>query len=202
MRSGILKLAAGWTAPYLGSLRIKFVNDLQTLRTRIKSQLQALCTQDQHQAAINFCQNLFESTLLNQAQHIGVYLAHQGELSLKPCIDLLWKQGKTLYLPHLNEQSLIFKKYTPNSLLQANRFGIPEIIDGESIAPEQLDAVLVPLVAFDQAGHRIGMGKGYYDRAFSLAKKPLLIGCAYDFQEIPLFTPQTHDVKMDIIFTP
>ena len=46
------------------------------------------------------------------------------------------------------------------------------------------------------------MGKGYYDRTFSMQKKPLLIGCGYDFQEIPAFIPQPHDIKMDQVITP
>ena len=182
------------------------MNDLQALRAHIKSKRQALSPQEQHFAAVHFCQHLLDSQALDQAQHIAVYLAHQGELSLQTCIEKFWQQGKTLSLPHLDQQSLIFKKYTPNSTLHPNQFGILEITKAETIFAEQLDAALVPLVAFDQAGHRIGMGKGYYDRAFAFCKnttlnKPLLIGCAYDFQEIPLFTPQAHDIPLDLVLT-
>ncbi len=178
------------------------MNDLHALRSRIKTQRQALSIEDQHQAALDFCHNLLASKALDSAEHIAVYLAHQGELNLQPTIDALWQQGKALYLPTLNQHHLLFKLYTPESYLHPNRFGIIEVSSREFITPEKLDAALVPLVAFDQEGHRIGMGKGYYDRSFSMKKKPLLIGCGYAFQEIPTFTPQSHDIKMDHVITP
>ncbi len=180
--------------------------DVFSVRAQMKAQRQALSPQFQAEAAVQFCQKLTLSKQLDAAQHIAVYLAHRGELDLSPTINALWQQGKILYLPCLNQDHLVFKQYAPDSKLIANRFGILEITEGETIAAEDLDAVLVPLVAFDRAGHRIGMGKGYYDRSFAFRRcgnttQPLLIGCAYAFQKIPLFQAQVHDVAMDMIET-
>ncbi len=180
------------------------MNDLSALRKRIQMQRAHLSPTAQADAAHDFLQRLQQSRFVDAAQSIGVYLAHRGELNLQPTIDALWQQGKTLYLPSLEQDQLLFKKYTPHSLLHPNRFGILEVTEGALIAAENLAAVLVPLLAFDQNNHRIGMGKGYYDRSFAFrrltpAEPPLLIGCAYAFQEIPLFTPAAHDVTMDVI---
>jgi 5-formyltetrahydrofolate cyclo-ligase len=183
------------------------VNDLQALRLQIKTQRRNLSISDQTEAALHFCQNLIQSKILDSTHHIGVYLAHAGELNLQPSMTQLWQQNKTLYLPCIHSTQLVFKKYTPTSTLQANRFGILEIIEGESIAAEDLDAALVPLLAFDHAGHRIGMGQGFYDHTFAFRKqscntKPLLIGCGYPFQEVDSLTPHAHDIDMDVIITP
>jgi 5-formyltetrahydrofolate cyclo-ligase len=188
------------------------VNDLPALRRRILTQRAALSTETRAEAALHFCHRLFQSKHLDTAQRIGAYLAHRGELDLHPCIEKLWQQGKQVYLPSLNQDvpqpqlDMIFKLYEPETPLQPNRFGILESTHSLTIDPQDLDVVLVPLVAFDAAGHRIGMGKGYYDRTFAFrnniqSSRPLLIGCAYAFQATPLFTPATHDVAMDVILT-
>ena len=82
--------------------------------------------------------------------------------------------------------------YNPDDTLTPNRFGILEpTLEGNRLIPARnLDLVLVPLVAFDRTGKRLGMGKGYYDQTFAFLKQentrkmPHLIGLAYGFQEI------------------
>jgi len=67
-----------------------------------------------------------------------------------------------------------------------------------------LDIVFVPLVAFDEKCHRIGMGVGYYDRTFNFKlanqkQPPMLIGLAYEFQKVPSISPQSWDVPVDAV---
>ncbi len=180
---------------------------ISVLRSRMKIMRQSLSIKEQTDAAAAFWSLLSASSFLDAATHIAVYLAQGGELNLQITIEALWRQNKRLYLPSLQEQKLIFKPYQPHTPLKSNRFGILEVETGPAFPAEQLDLVLVPLIAFDTACHRIGMGKGYYDHTFAFRKqlldpKPFLLGCAYDFQEQSLFTPATHDVSMDAILTP
>jgi 5-formyltetrahydrofolate cyclo-ligase len=90
-----------------------------------------------------------------------------------------------------------------------NRFKIPEprFEKNRLIAPELLDLVITPLLAFDGKGHRIGMGAGFYDRTFSFLNrsprpsKPLLCGLAYAFQQVADTEPEGWDVSLDYVVT-
>jgi 5-formyltetrahydrofolate cyclo-ligase len=85
----------------------------------------------------------------------------------------------------------------------AGRFGILTPPGDDRIGVESLDAVVVPLVAFDSRCNRAGHGRGYYDRTLgAVTSRPRLIGVGYDFQELDPWTPQPWDVAMDVIVTP
>ena len=142
-----------------------------------------------------------------------MYLPNDGEIDLWPLIHKAWKLGKNVYLPALHKPGLermVFVKYEQHSHLIRNRFGIPEpqYSRRKVIAHHSLDLVLMPLVAFDQKGNRLGMGGGYYDRTFAYLNtrtrwnKPKLVGTAYDFQEVDSLPSDPWDVPLDGIVTP
>ena len=115
--------------------------------------------------------------------------------------------GKRVFFPILDHQSLKFARWTEQTCLQKNRFGIDEPIDSETIPTKQLDLVLAPLVAFDQQGTRLGMGGGYYDRTFAFlaeCARPAglkLVGVAYEFQRAILPEPRSWDIPLDAVVT-
>jgi len=94
-------------------------------------------------------------------------------------------------------------------VLHPNRYGIPEpeCAPAALITAEQVDVVLLPLVAFHRAGHRLGMGAGYYDRSFAFLRSrarpasPVLVGIGYSFQEVAAMPALDHDVPLDFIAT-
>ena len=95
-----------------------------------------------------------------------------------------------------------------SNTLRGNSLGIAEPVVGKPrIEPRQLDAVLLPLVAFDRNGCRLGMGAGFYDRAFAfkqnsgVSKRPLMIGLAHHFQEVQQLSTDPWDVPLDAIIT-
>lgn len=103
---------------------------------------------------------------------------------------------------------MLFVRYRGNGNLTPNRWGIrePLLRAQECIKPQQLDLVVVPLVAFDRQGHRLGMGKGYYDRAFAFrcqtAGKPFLLGLAHECQLTDKILPvAAWDVDLDAALT-
>jgi len=73
--------------------------------------------------------------------------------------------------------------------------------EGEKSSPEKVDIVVVPAVAFDLQGHRLGYGKGYYDR-FLKKTKAVKVGVAYDFQIVEKLPAEQHDIPVDLIITP
>jgi len=157
--------------------------------------------------------NLFlASELYQQSQHIGFYIAHNGELDPASVLTTALADGKTCYLPTLDpisDNKLIYVHYTSGESLVINRYNIPEpiITPKNVIGGKTLDLVLVPLVSFDLQGNRLGMGKGYYDRTFEFKKNPdetdapLLVGFAHQFQLSDDVAKKEWDVPMDYVVT-
>ncbi len=150
--------------------------------------------------------------LFRSARHVAGYLPNDGELDPTPLMGLAWSMGKRVYLPvlsHLRSDHLLFAPYAPGDALRENRFGIPEPVVSlrHMIDPKALDLVLTPLVAFDQQGHRLGMGGGFYDRSFAFLRrrrhwlKPHLVGMAYGFQRVDGLPHQPWDVPLDGVVT-
>ena len=124
--------------------------------------------------------------LLRRYKRIACYLPNDGEIDLTPLVERAWKVGRKIYLPVLHGSKLWFLPYTLSTPLTNNYFGIPEpdISVDKRCPAAAMDLVLVPLVAFDNNGHRLGMGGGFYDRTFgykskarSLRKPRLIGGC-------------------------
>ncbi len=141
---------------------------------------------------------------------IAAYSAVQGEISLNPWIADNRKQH--IYLPKLYETiapQLRFAELTGNTQWKKNRFDIlePDANWSNCLHARQLDIILVPLVAFDRTGYRLGMGGGYYDRSLAFRRtrqkwlKPRLIGIAHSCQEYPGLPHQDWDIPLDLIIT-
>lgn len=119
-------------------------------------------------------------------------------------IEAMWDAGKQCYLPVLTDnENLAFVFFNVETSLVPNEFNILEPEDKSRILmPDQLDLVLLPLVAFDLQGHRLGTGGGYYDRTFAtVAKRPMLIGLAYDVQQAKNLPSDPWDVGLDGVVT-
>ena len=141
---------------------------------------------------------------------VGTYLPTDGELDPTLAIDALREAGWRPYLPVIGDgRSMTFAEWAVDSRLVANRFGIDEPEErSTSLSARELDLVLVPCVAVDPAGNRIGFGAGYYDRALSDAEDPqmrssrprtLLVGVVFDVQVVPSLRPEPWDVPLDAI---
>lgn len=139
------------------------------------------------------------------AKRIALYFSVNGEIDL----GLLWNnaplQGKFCYFPVLNEDNLIlsFLPATPATPFKKNRYGIPEpdVSPDLAIPTEQLDLILMPVVAFDARCTRVGMGAGYYDRTFQNKTNCCLIGIAYQFQRVDYIEPNSWDIPLNAVVT-
>jgi len=107
-----------------------------------------------------------------------------------------WDLGKALYLPKLTDE-FSFKAIKYGEL-SSNQYGIPEPSGEEATS---LDLILVPGVAFDRQGNRIGMGKGYYDRFLAKQKNVLKIGLAFSEQILASIPKEPYDEIVDLIIT-
>ena len=180
------------------------------LRQAIRKQRQALTPAEADASATRLARHVTNSRLLHSSRNIAAYLATDGEIDPLPLLQRLWALGKKIYLPVLEPHSdtrLWFVQFEPGEHLVYNRFGIPEPERRHRrlIKPSALDLVFTPLVAFDTAGNRLGMGGGFYDRGFAFLRrrthwhKPRLIGLAYDFQRLDAIMQEPWDIPLHAI---
>lgn len=183
----------------------------KVLRAQIRKQRKALTPRQQKQASRNLLKQLHRSRLLLSHKHIALYLANDGELNPEQLIPMLLARKKKLYLPvirPLTKQQLCFCAFNKNTPLRQNRFGIkePDFRRAKRLGSQFLSLVMLPLVAFDSRGNRMGMGGGFYDRSFAYkhklpGTKPKLIGLAHSFQAQAALPTEEWDVPLDGIVT-
>lgn len=179
------------------------------LRQHLAAQRRALTPAQRITAAQGLRHSLEQLPEYHTDARVAGYWACDGELPLNLVIPPLATRGQRFLLPMLGEdRQLRFAPWAAGEPVQPNRYGIPEpVAPREWFAPFQLDLVLVPLLGFDRHGHRLGYGGGWYDRSFAFLAdqvrptEPLLVGIAYDFQELPVIKPEPWDVPLDYIAT-
>ncbi|WP_051993057.1 5-formyltetrahydrofolate cyclo-ligase [Marinobacter sp. EVN1] len=181
------------------------------LRQSLRQKRRSLSFEEQRQASERLALNLLRHPDLHRARHIGIYLANDGEIDPSLYIDLARKKGIRFYLPILHPiypGKLVFSPYYDGVQLTANRFGIPEPPFPRSRRKPAwaLDAVLFPLVGFDETGGRLGMGGGFYDRTFAFSRirpcmAPKLVGLAHDFQRVEQLPVEPWDVPLHGVVT-
>ena len=135
---------------------------------------------------------------------ISGFLPIRSEVDLRPLLDLLRDKSARLCLPViLDRQTIAFREFLPEVALVSTGFGTSG--PGEDAAVLEPDIMLVPLAAFDAKGHRIGYGAGHYDRAIAKlhgkALNPVLVGIAFDCQEVPSVPAEQHDVALHAVLT-
>lgn len=137
------------------------------------------------------------------AATVALYANFRGEVPTSGLIRHGLAAGKVVLLPAVAERGLVFRQISGEADLLPGRFGIPEPVRSCKIfVPEAIDLFVIPGVAFDLQGYRVGYGRGYYDRAlhrFESGGK--LIGVCYDFQLVDEIVGEPHDVIMDWVIT-
>lgn len=140
---------------------------------------------------------------------IGAYLAWDGEPDIGDALHELHQNGHRIAVPVISKNragSMQFFDWRPDLELHTNRYGIPEPVSGKDqqpIEPADLNALLIPLLGFDAAGHRLGMGAGFYDRWLAGAdeQRPQRIGIAYAWQQQAHIPFDTMDQPLHRVIT-
>lgn len=176
------------------------------LRRELIRRRQSLDDAQRHRADAAITTAVRELAAEFDCRVIAAFMAHRGEPELASVLEWLDDDGRSVVLPVVRGLDMHFHRWTAEAEMKANRFGIPEPLTGEAIAPEQLDLVLMPLVGFSVDGARLGMGAGFYDRAFAFrhgqpAQLPRLVGVAYSVQQVESLPVDDWDVPLDGIIT-
>lgn len=131
---------------------------------------------------------------------IGGFWAMGSEIDTRPLLDALHASGHLIALPVTppRGQPLFFRPWSPGTPMARGPMGTQHPAEGEPIAPSWL---IIPLLAFDRTGARLGYGGGYYDRTLALLRGATAIGVAYAAQEIPKVPTGPHDIRLPAIAT-
>jgi len=172
------------------------------LRKTVRAARRAMPAAERANADRAIIRHLSALPEFRSARHVAVFLAFDGEPSLAPLIATAADHGKRLYAPVITRRHMHFAELDTDAALARNFFGILEPSLGRAIDSRRLDLVLTPLVAFDDRGVRVGVGRGYYDRCFRFLRtrerwrRPKLLGVAYELQRVPPQTQESWDIPL------
>lgn len=173
----------------------------------MRSRRAALPADEQFAAAMAVMTRLAKLRVLEGARVVAGYRAVRGEVEIDAPLQLCIDRGSIVTLPRVAGDTLEFVVHDSDAPSRRGAFGIPEPLGGRTIAVSSHDVMLVPLVAFDETGSRLGQGGGFYDRALDpvrsrpFGERPALIGVAHSFQQVPSVLVEPWDVSLDAIVT-
>ena len=135
------------------------------------------------------------------ASTLALYSSIRSEVATSGIFAAAVQAGKQVLYPRTVGTTLEFVKVETLEALESSRFGICEPRMGEAFPLTKVDLVVLPGVAFDEKGIRLGYGLGCYDRVFAAADRPTLVGLAYDFQVVASLPREEHDIPVDFVVT-
>jgi 5-formyltetrahydrofolate cyclo-ligase len=177
------------------------------IRVEMRSRRASLDDDDQAAAAMAVLARLARMAIVREARLAAGYNGARGEVEIAAAMILLAEQGVTITTPRVRGDHIEFIVTDETTPMTIGSFGIPEPAEGEIVTVDRHDLILVPLVAFDSAGRRLGQGGGFYDRALAdtvrrpFVDRPALIGIAHAFQQVGELPMEPWDVPLDAIVT-
>jgi 5-formyltetrahydrofolate cyclo-ligase len=173
------------------------------LRQQLRGRRLQLTDEERRSAALAAARHAGQLPAWAALRQVAVYLPANGEMDTGPLVTSCRAQGKALYLPVIrHDRSLEFALWLETETLTANRFGIPEPANtAPRRAAADLDIIFMPLVGWDRAGNRLGMGGGFYDRTLTDTTVSLRVGLAYDCQRAEDINPEPWDIPLTHVVT-
>ena len=162
---------------------------------------QALPDGEHARAAAAIERNLEDLLATRPAQTIAFCWPLRREFDCRPLISRLLVRGWRAAQPVVTAEAapMVFRPWTPDTPMTSDRHGIPIPVGDQTVIP---DVVLLPLVAFDAQGYRIGYGGGYFDRTLAaLSRQPFTIGIGFELARVDSVRPEPHDVRLAALVT-
>jgi len=175
------------------------------LRKAMKAERLALAKEEWQSRSARIVQNILAFEKFQQAKVVHGFIPdeHRHEVNLIPLLEWIISNQKKLLVPVVEEGELISVELTSFNHLERNSFGVLEPIERvPSSLESEIDLVLVPLLAVDSKGNRLGYGKGYYDRFFKrLNSQAFKLGVAFAFQVLNHVPATGNDIRLDAVVT-
>ena len=140
-----------------------------------------------------------QSEAYKNAKTIYGYLPYNQEVRTVPMLEQALKDGKKVAVPKVYGDEMKFLYLDDLSKVSKGYAGIPEPIADEPVADDETALVLMPGLAFDPAGHRIGYGGGFYDKFLAAEPNHPTLALCYEFQMLPELHTEEHDIPVDTV---
>lgn len=172
------------------------------LRTKMREKRRALTADEVKEKSTKIRENLFSLDAFKSANTVCTFISAFKEPDTTEIIMRLWSEGKKVIVPITDPKTnTLMLSYLKSFFdVKKSTFNVPEPVVIYSANESDIDAVLVPGLAFDKSGGRMGFGKGYYDRLLENSTATKIALC-YEFQLFDKIPTEAHDVPMDIIVT-
>lgn len=153
-------------------------------------------------ASMEIQKRFLHSGLFQRARCLALYSAIHNEVLTETVSIRAIESGKTLVYPRIENDDLVFIEVRSSDDLAPGTFGVLEPQGDSAIPAEDLDLVIVPGVAFDLVGHRLGYGRGFYDRTLAVCRADCVkLGFAYDSQLLAALPAAEHDQTLSVLMT-
>ena len=185
------------------------LDEKKEVRRQIRALKRAMTDDEKRRQSEFIMHQVEQMTAFLEAQTVLLYWSMDDEVQTHAFVDR-WCQSKKMLLPCVDGDDLLLRPYTGRDCLVAGeQFGIgePAAYDATGNALpvftdlEAIDLIIVPGVAFDRDGNRLGRGRGFYDRMLMSTPNALKVGLAFDFQMLDKVPTEPFDVKMDFVIS-
>ena len=173
--------------------------DKTQLRKEIREQKRAMTKEDICCRSQRLCEKFLQSDAYRNAKTIYGYLPYNQEVQTWEALRQAMLDGKQVAVPKVCGDEMKFIYITDFSQIDAGYCGIPEPVANEPVAEDQTALVLMPGLAFDREGHRIGYGGGFYDRFLSSEPDHPTLALCYDFQIRENLPTEEFDIPLDTV---
>ena len=173
--------------------------DKKELRAFIRQRKRAMTEEEIQEKSQRLMELFCASEAYRKADSIYAYLPYNQEVRTVPMVQQAWADGKKVAVPKIYGEEMKFLWITHMSQVDTGYCGIPEPIADEPIADDPNALVLMPGMAFDPEGHRIGYGGGFYDRFLEQEPDHPTLALCYDFQMLPHLETEEHDIPVDVV---
>ncbi len=172
------------------------------LRTLVRQRKAAHSPDELHALSEKSCRGVCRSPLWQASRSVLLYHPLPDEVDVSALLTEAHRLGRRVYLPVVTgAESIEVRRWTPNAAMRTGAFGILEP-SGQDIGQEEyagIDLAIVPGMGFDSHGHRLGRGKGYYDRLLRCMPSAHLMGVCFPFQILPEIPHEAHDIDMEAV---
>lgn len=173
----------------------------RNLRKTLRAQRKAISPSARRKAARAVAKKVSLCAAIRRARRVAVYMSMASELPTGPLITALKARGIAVFTPAILRGALCFRPLV-GTHLQTHKLGMPQPRTGAALRASAMDLVVLPLLAFDARGVRLGQGGGYYDRALSRCRfKPYRLGLAYAKQQVDELPAEPFDQPLDAVLT-
>jgi len=176
--------------------------DKKALRREIGAKKRALSAAEIESRSAILAEKLFSTVQYRDCKSLYAYLSFNQEVRTNPIIQRAWADGKRVAVPKVVGDEMVFIWIDSfEGLAPQGAFHIMEPIEDGPVAEDETALILMPGLAFDPQGHRVGYGGGYYDRFLENEPDHPLVALCYDFQLYDRLEVEAHDVPVDVVIT-